>query len=704
MAYIYLEDFRGGLDRRKSPIAGVPGSLYTLTNAHLTRGGEIEKRFAMVSTYTLPAGTFGCKGGAGGLLYVFGSAADPGVPVGVTYQRLQHPDSTPVMTKLVSVELFGGLVYTVAQYDDDSIFHFYDGTLVPDWGAGVVRTGMTDMAGVTEHLKGLIDAHDDYTATRSGQVITVTGPVGTTFDHSAIATNGDGNPLTDEAIVTAQTQAANAAVDAVAATFAFSVTAGTASAGVNKVSSITVNGLEILNTAVDWATTNADTAAAIAAQINSYSSIPEYTATSLGQTVTISSTVASGGTSSGLSVVVTKAGDVMIDPALADGISGTLTNGVTAVTGQPQIVTVTLSGSFEVDDTYSVTLNDTLDATIDTTFGAINRPDGKGTTLKTLKSKLYSTVGSVVYFPKINDPTDWDFDSVGGGFVNLANHAEGSEALTAMGAYQNYMAFFARNTIQIWSLFSDDTNNAQQQIIEHSGTRSPRSVLSYGATDTFYLSDSGVRSLRALNSSNAAYANDVGTAIDPYVRDLLDDMTDDEIENACAEIEPRDGRYWLQLGDKTIVLSYFPGSKVSAWSVHEFGFTIDWLTTVGGRMYARSGDTIYLYGGATGTEYDTSTVTVQTNFLNGGKPGHLKQLEGIDIAGTNEWDVRLLPDPSNTAIEIVVGALSGITLPRRQIPLAGHTNQFALKMTCSEAGAASISSAIVYYATKKQDE
>lgn len=703
MAYIYVEDFRGGLDRRKHPIAGVSGSLYTLENAHLTRGGEIEKRYAMVSTYTLPAGTFGCKGGAG-LLYVFGSAADPGVPVGVTYQRLQHPDSTPTMTALLWAELFGGLVYAIAEYDDDSVFHFYDGELVTDWGAGVVRAGMTDMDGVAEHLKGLIDASADFTATRAGSVITITGAVGTTFDYEATAVNGDGNPLTDESAVVALVQSANETVAAISATFSFSVTAGTASAGVNKVSSITINGLEVLNTAVDWATSNADTAAAIAAQINTYNSIPEYTATSLGQTVTISAAATSGATPNGYSVVVTKAGDVVIDPAIADGISGTLTNGVTAVVGQPQIVTVTLGGSFEVGDSYYVTLNATLDDTVDTTFGAVNRPVGDGRIAKTFRSKIYIPVGSVVNFPKINDPTVWDIQQVGAGFVNLANHSEGSEALTAMGAYQNYMAFFARNNIQIWSLFSDDTSNAQQQIIENSGTRSPRSVLSYGSTDTFYLADSGIRSLRALNSSNAAYANDVGTAIDSYVLELLADMADAEIEAACAIIEPRSGRYWLQLGELTMVLSYFPGSKVSAWSVYNFGMAITDFTLVDGRIYARAGDTIYLYGGATGTEFDSCTVTVQTNFLNGGKPGHLKELTAIDIAGENTWDVSVLTDPRDHDIEVVAGTLPAVTFPMRGIPMAGQANHFALKMVCSEAGAAKISCAGLYYIPPKREQ
>ena len=44
MPYILVEDFRGGLDTRRMNVTATPGTLVTLENAHITRGGEIEKR------------------------------------------------------------------------------------------------------------------------------------------------------------------------------------------------------------------------------------------------------------------------------------------------------------------------------------------------------------------------------------------------------------------------------------------------------------------------------------------------------------------------------------------------------------------------------------------------------------------------------------------------------------------------------------
>ena len=70
MPYVLVEDFRGGLDSRRTNVTSVPGSLVQLTNAHITRGGEIEKRRAFVKLADLPSDTLGLAA-AGGQIYTF---------------------------------------------------------------------------------------------------------------------------------------------------------------------------------------------------------------------------------------------------------------------------------------------------------------------------------------------------------------------------------------------------------------------------------------------------------------------------------------------------------------------------------------------------------------------------------------------------------------------------------------------------------
>ena len=78
MPYVLVEDFKSGIDTRRTSVTSVPGSLYGLndagvaglTNAHITRGGEIEKRRAFKLWTALPANTHGLAAG-GGRVYVF---------------------------------------------------------------------------------------------------------------------------------------------------------------------------------------------------------------------------------------------------------------------------------------------------------------------------------------------------------------------------------------------------------------------------------------------------------------------------------------------------------------------------------------------------------------------------------------------------------------------------------------------------------
>ena len=56
MAYVVVEDFKGGVDVRRSPVDAVPGTLRSAVNVHLTRGGEIETRRGLQFFDTLKAG------------------------------------------------------------------------------------------------------------------------------------------------------------------------------------------------------------------------------------------------------------------------------------------------------------------------------------------------------------------------------------------------------------------------------------------------------------------------------------------------------------------------------------------------------------------------------------------------------------------------------------------------------------------------
>lgn len=575
MAYIIVEDFKLGMDRRRKRIAGTPGSLWTLVNGHISRGGDIERRKVFVEQYSVP----GTKGLAAihSQLYVFGSAIDPGVAAGLTYQRLQHPDGSTGLARVLAAEAFDGKMYAAAEFADGSIHHYYDGTRIEDWDS--VAADIADNHEVATALAVKIDAVDGFSAFVAGNAVTIMADaVDTPFTLTASAVNG--GSVNDQ------------------------------TAGVTTVQS----------------------PSAAAAQISS----------------------------------------------------------------------VEIGGTFETADRFTITLDGT-------DYSIPGAAAGTGVSAQTFRSKVYSVVRSLLYFSALNDPTQWfiageETPPLGAGFINMGNQADGAEELIATAVYQGLLAIFARNSVQIWTIVEDEDSNAYSQTLSNTGTRAPRSVLSYGNNDVFYLHDSGVRSIRARDTTNTAYVTDAGTALDTFLQQYMATLSETQIAQAVAIMEPQDNRYWLALGQRIFVFSYFPGSKITAWSYYDvaddIGADITEFARIGRRIFARAGDMVYVYGGLDGATYpdaDVAPLIVETPFLSGKTPATIKNILGFDAAFDGTFDVRLLPAPNNEAVELRIGVLEGITFNAERDAIEVETAVAALKFTSKNDGQAGLANFALHY-------
>jgi hypothetical protein len=678
MAYLIVEDFKAGLDRRKSILTAPAGSLWTARNGHITRGGEFEKRKAFVAKYALPAGTFGCQAAAG-QLYVFGSGAAPGgMPARVNYQQLAHPTAV-AMTGVLFAENFNGKIYAIASYADGSIYHFYNGARVTDWDA--ISTGISSNAAIANRLALLIDADPAYVASSSGSVVTISAQVpGVAFTIAQTAVNG--GATNDQSITLAQVQANQAAVAGAYATGGFTVASGSTGGG-NSVLAVTVNGVDILGVAVPFNGTAAQTASDVASAINTKASSPEYTATAVGAAVTIQAATIGAGPN-GFVVAATGGGNVTIS-----GVTN-MAGGVTAVAAQEQIHTATIGGTFEAADKFTIT----IDGKGFVTTGAA---PGMGTVARTLNSKVYSVAQSLLEFCALNTPGTWT--GTGSGNINMANQDAGSEALTALGIYNGQLVIFARQSCQIWSMDTDPANNKPVQVLPRIGTFAPASVVGYGDSDVFFLSDTGVRSLRIRAGSSTAIASlaDVGTSIDPIVIEALQGASEATANAAAAVVDPVDGRYMLAIGGIIYVFSYFPGAKISAWTTYEPGFTVQNWAVIGKRVYCRAGDTIYLYGGDSGTTYDSSQAELVLPYLSASSPATFKDGSALDAALEGQWDVFLGTNPSFPDAREIIARVDRATFALQSIPLVGYGPHFGLRFVNEAAGYARISNAIIHY-------
>ena len=674
-----VENYNGGMDRRRIRVDSAPNTLYNAVNCHINRGGQLESRKAFEAIYSLPSGqTFGLADNAGAI-FTFGSDAAVTVPSGVTYQQLAHPGGSTAMTAVIDIDIYDGNLYVIAEYSDGSVYHFYNGVRVGFWDTGTVQTGATSTASITSAIASLINVDSAYLATASSSVVTITAAsagVPFTINPNVNSTAGT--------MVVANTTANVTGVTEVLAIGKITITGGT---GGNL--AIAINGVNATSAAVAWNTDIATTATDVAANISAHTSAPDYNATASAGVITITAVVASGETPNGFAIVATPSTDITTGSIVNMG------GGVTAITGVAQIDTLTIGGTWAVGDSYVVAIN-----------GANFGGNTSNYTALTFDSKMYATVGSLLRFCKINDPSEWDdavTANIGAGFINISNHFSGSDALTALAVYQNNLAIFARRAIQVWSVDADPDSNLKLYTIQSTGTISPQSVKAFGTSDVFYLNDGGVRSLKARDSSNSPTVNDVGRPIDEVMIAKMATMSEDAISKAQAIIDPVDGRYWQALQDTIYVLSFFPASgrgNISGWTIYEPGFVVEKMITIGNKIYLRSGDTVYLYGGSAGDDYGVSgdfEITADMPFFDANKPGDVKFISGLDITGEGSWAVTLKSDPKNELLVDPLGTFTDTTLDRYQNIMPGiQASSFALKFV-SQGGAKTILGRVIVY-------
>jgi hypothetical protein len=477
---------------------------------------------------------------------------------------------------------------------------------------------------------------------------------------------------------------------------------GSLTGGANSaITSVKVDGVEVMGSRVQWTTSNTNTMSLIATAINSYTSTVEYTASVADGKVVITGLSGTGTSCNGRVITVSVEGSPVIGNVVV--MSGGK-NGVAAVA---QVSTYTVGGTISAGKKVTLVATANLDPDNPFYWGATRVANTTPYAALTFKTKVHLTSGSSLFFSGVNTPTQWDRDGAtkgaGSGFINMSNNFAGNEVLTGLALYQGYVAVFARRTVQVWGIDTDPANNKQGQVISNTGALGPMSIVSVGEMDVFYLSDSGIRSVRARDASNAAVVNDVGTPVDSLILSSLSGMTDAQKSACPAVIEPIDGRYWIAIGDKVYVYSYFPNSQVTAWSTYSPGFSISKFTVKDARIYARSGNVIYLYGGTDNATYDSSPVEVILPYLDGGKPAHMKRFNGIDMTVDNTWLFQAGFDPTAPTSRDPIATVSAPTFGFGRVGAAGMGTHVGVRLTCSAAGYARVANIVVHFDLNEAD-
>ena len=462
----------------------------------------------------------------------------------------------------------------------------------------------------------------------------------------------------------------------------------------NCIYSVKVGTTELISTPIYFYESTDDVARRVVEQINAntdYGLTHHYTAERSGSKVTISALASTGTSENGKEVFAYTRGDVMVYGRfnMAGGSDGN--------PALPKITDFTFGGSFAEGREAWILVTDPSRPNQPYKFGATRVTGKKPSFCFTYKGKMYVGIGSAIYFSALNDAGKWDLYDIGSGFIDMANNFGGREDVTGAGVYQNTVAIFTERNCQLWFLDPDPNLNSQHQVLDNTGCIAPDSVISVGSIDLFYLSYNGVRSLKARDNTDAAYANDIGSPVDDIIVKHLDTLSADTRYSSKAIIEPQDGRYWITVGGRLFVLSAFQGGGISAWTEYVTGFSVTDMIVLKNRVYIRSGDTVYLYGGLSGVEYDDSHVDVELPYLDANKPGTFKSVNGVDITCEGEWLVSMGFDYTNPTAKDEIATFTQPSFALGKITATGIGTHIGVKFTSDYDGYCRIANLLVHY-------
>jgi hypothetical protein len=158
-------------------------------------------------------------------------------------------------------------------------------------------------------------------------------------------------------------------------------------------------------------------------------------------------------------------------------------------------------------------------------------------------------------------------------------------------------------------------------------------------------------------------------------------------------VQPIQGRYWLSIYDTIYVLSYFPAGNITAWSTFKPGFITQNFAVVNNMVFCLdTARNIYLYGGITRGEYDSSKVTVRTPHLSADNPTENKRIKSVDVMCQGQWSVSIGMLPNNTDLFELCATIQDNTYGFQSIPFAGYGTHFGVHLEHEAPGPALLAS------------
>lgn len=658
MGYTVVKSFERGLDTRRMIDLLEPGGLLVGKDCHVTRGGEIEKRAAFVVTATLPATTIGFYAqdkATGPVFHTWGDAASApaGMPAGAVYHSIPDPRTTTApnaLQTILSVEEFAGKLFVIARYANNQTISWYDDIPVPVYEDPEATPPATPPAGGTGGVIAF--------ATFRYQHIMETLPTGEVEPKETKISRAWLQKPGAAGIFSGPSQDSWPIIDHNA----------TDTAG-RPVLSPSVNLGRLFGAAI---------ASAIANLINTATTAPAGLSASNGPGgYMYVSAPAEGVLYNGYTVYISTTG-ANVTVAGSPSSTATMGGGVDPIPGPPP----------DPPDP------DELD------------PLPLGTFALAHNERMLTVNQNMFNFSSLHNVFHYDntfFED--SGQIDTSQVAEGTPELLAMADYQGDVALFGLKHVLIYHIDPDPAQNFKRQVLHRTGIVAPHALVPYGEGDVMYLSRSGIRSLRTRSGVDEAFAADLGTPIDDLVQDIVEAASAAvKLNNFFAEVEPRHGRLWMALNEQIFVLSLFPESKISAWTVYDASaHPVGMMNATTERIYWRSGNNVIVYSGEDGHTYDATEAIAQIPYIDGGKGATNKNWQGIDCAAIGNWQIRASFDPTQPAAFDLIANITKSTYAQQKIPMNGFSPSVSLELRTTMASAARLGNVTVHYTDATAD-
>lgn len=547
----------GGAILTLSVIRGYQQSMPVITTA-MPVGYTYQQLIhpALTDSYVLdgPWGDPALGGGYGGL----------GTADATNYDRTKHR-----ITSVGFSTNYNGKSFVSATFADGNTFLYYDGSIIRNSSDGVMfnsyTTNLKRNQVITYELarqvlqisgwganannaSGLIGAVGPALPSLGWQQFCRIGcPASTTFAMSATFTASGVVYFADYV---------HAATSIVAAppTGSFSVNGAPGNAYIIDAPFSTTNATRVyLNLSVAWAVSNNNTATLIATAVNLLTADHGYSAVAVGALVTITApspaSPALGAFSGSFNVTsadVTAAGVHVFTTSYNNAFG--------------QRGTVTVDGPWATGDTWTLSV---AGSAVSFTAGLGNIANQAYICGLKFGQRIYIGFGSTFAFSAVNNVTKWESQDIGAGKITYNTQYGQQDTVQAFSQFQSRLAVFGTQSIQIWITNADPLQFSISQTLDNTGTVAPLSVQSVGDFDTYYLDQSGVRSLRAKEVTLNAFIDDVGSAINLKIQNASIGYN---TALACGVVDPLTKNYWLYLNGDIYVFANQLSSQIRAWS------------------------------------------------------------------------------------------------------------------------------------------